>query len=663
VFFGGDYNPEQWPEDVWLEDARLMRDAGVNLVSLGVFSWASLEPRPGTFDFSWLDRVVDLLYRHGVSVNLGTATASPPPWLAHDHPETLPVGADGIRLWPGSRQHYCPSSPAYRRHAARLVQRVAEHYCGHPALAMWHVNNEYGCHVSRCYCDVSAEAFRHWLRERYGDIRALNDAWGTAFWSQRYSDFFEINPPRSAPTFVNPTQVVDFSRFSSDALLQCFELERSILKEITPETPVTTNFMGFWKPVDYWTWARREDVVSHDHYPDPADTEAHIGAAMSYDLMRSLGEGRPWLLMEQSASHVNWRDRNLPKQPNQMRLWSYQAVARGADGVMFFQWRASSAGAEKFHAGMVPHAGTDSRIWREVSTLGHELTRVGELDGTVADAEVAILFDWNSWWALETSSMPSIDVRQLEQLYAYYRPLYEANVPVDFVSPAGDLSPYRLVLAPNLYLASRETARRVADRVATGATFVTSFFSGIVDENDHVYLGGYPGAWAELLGIAVEEFAPFPEGHQGRIRSSTGEEETCSIWSEVVRLRGAEELATFQEDGICFGRPAATRNAVGAGYAYYIATRPSDAFMRDLLAGLCREADIEAFPAPAGVEVARRRSDASDYKFYLNHRREPVVIDRVPEGVDLVSGSPTRGELRLEPFDAAVIRTPGGRRG
>ena len=382
VLYGGDYNPEQWPEEVWHEDVRLMREAGVNLVSLGIFSWAKLEPRPGEYDFEWLDRVVDLLHESGVMVDLATATASPPPWLARLYPESLPVTMDGVTLYPGARQHYCPSSTAYRERAAELVRRVADRYEEHPALAMWHVNNEYGCHVAECYCDASAAHFREWLRERYGDLGELNEAWGTAFWSQRYSNWDEILPPRTAPTFTNPTQQLDFRRFSSDALLECFEMEKEILREATPDVPITTNFMGFFKPVDYWKWAEREDVVSHDLYPDPADPAAHVGAAMTYDLMRSLGGGEPWVLMEQTSVRVNWRERNVPKKPGQMRLWSYGAVARGADGIMFFQWRASRAGAEKFHSAMVPHVKPeDSRSWKEVRQLGGELKKLDNLLG------------------------------------------------------------------------------------------------------------------------------------------------------------------------------------------------------------------------------------------------------------------------------------------
>lgn len=271
LWCGGDYNPEQWPEDIWREDARLMGEAGVNLVSLGVFAWARLEPSPNHYDFDWLDRVMALLHAHDVRVNLATATASPPPWLAHQHLDSLPVTREGLTLWPGSRQYYCPHSPAYRTAAQTLVTRLAELYQAHPALIMWHVNNEYGWHASECFCAISAQAFRDWLRRRYGTLDAMNQAWGTAFWSQLYGAWAEVNPPRVAPTYLNPTQQLDWKRFSSDSLLECFEMVCAILREFTPQIPVTTNFMGFFKPLDYWKWAAREEVVSHDSYPEPSD--------------------------------------------------------------------------------------------------------------------------------------------------------------------------------------------------------------------------------------------------------------------------------------------------------------------------------------------------------------------------------------------------------
>jgi beta-galactosidase len=660
--YGGDYNPEQWPEAVWHEDVRLMREAAVNLVTVGVFAWARLEPRPEEFDFAWLDRLLDLLGDAGIAVDLATATASPPPWLAHRHPESLPVLADGTRLWPGGRQHYCPSSEAYRAAARRLVEALASRYGSHPALALWHVNNEYGCHVAACWCDASAAAFREWLRRRHGSVDALNEAWGTAFWSQRYSSWEEVLPPRRAPTFPNPTQVLDFRRFSSDALLECFEMERAILAEHSPGVPVTTNFIGFLEPLDYWRWAAREDVVSNDSYPDPHDPDAAVGAAMAADLMRSLGRGRPWLLMEQSPNRVNWRERNAAKAPGQMRLWSYQAVARGADGVLFFQWRQSRAGAEKWHSAMVPHGPVESSpTWREVVRLGGELRALADLPPGPTHAEVAIVLDWESWWALELPSKPSADVRLLDRVRAYYEPLHRANVTADFAHPAGDLSRYRLVLVPNLYLVSDDAAANLRAYVEGGGTLVVGFFSGVVDPNDHVRPGGYPGAFRELLGLRVEDFHPLAAGELVGLRLTDGGEGHGHTWSELVTAGAAEVLATF-EGGALDGRPAVLRNAFGRGHAYHVGTCPDAAVLADLLRRAWTEAGVvPAAQAPARVEAVRRDTGGRGLLFLLNHGLEPVEV-AVPSGaMELITASPVGGgRLTLEPRGVAIIEEPAG---
>lgn len=655
VIYGGDYNPEQWPETIWAEDVRLMREAGVNLVSLGIFSWAKLEPRPGEYDFRWLDRIMDLLYREGVMVNLATATASPPPWLAQLHPESLPVTRDGTTLYPGSRQHYCPSSPAYQERAAALVRRIAEHYKDHPALAMWHVNNEYGCHVPECYCDVSATAFREWLKERYGTLEALNEAWGTAFWSQHYSEWNEILPPRATPTFANPTQQLDFRRFSSDALLNLFEMEKRILRELTPDVPVTTNFMGFFKPVDYWKWAAKEDLVSQDSYPDPADPEAHIGSAMVCDLMRSLGGG-PWVLMEQTASRVNWRKRNVLKKPGQMRLWSYQAVARGADGIMFFQWRASKAGAEKFHGAMVPHVNPDiSRSWQEVKQLGNELRKLDPLLGAAGEAEAAILLDWESWWALELDSRPSTDVRMLEGIYCFYKPLFEANIPVDFAHPGSDLSRYRLVIAPHLYLITDSSAANLNRFVRDGGTLVMSFFSGIVDENEHIRLGGYPAPFREMLGLVIEDFTAMPEGETGYIETQKGRTYACYSWIDLIHTEGAETLASYTGSPYA-GTPAVTRHGIGSGVAYYLGTHPEAKYLKSLLQRVCDEAGVKPpLEAPPDIEVVRRKSNAASFLFLLNHSEEPAEVEISGSWRNLLNGAEHDGILKLDTLGAAVL--------
>jgi beta-galactosidase len=653
--YGGDYNPEQWPEPTWREDAELMQQAGVNLVSLGVFAWAYLEPRPGEYDFGWLDRVIDLLHAHGVRINLATATASPPPWLARLHPESLPITADGVRLWPGSRQQYCPHSKAYRQRAAALVERLAERYREHPALAMWHINNEYACHVAECFCDESAAAFRAWLQQRYGSIAALNQAWGTAFWSQRYAEWEEINPPRRAPTFINPTQQLDWRRFSSDSLLECFEIERAILKRVTPSVPVTTNFMGFFKPLDYWAWAAREDVAAHDCYPDPRDPDAIVGAAMSYDLMRSLRGGQPWILMEQVTSQVQWRARNPLKRPGQMRLLSYQAVARGADGVMFFQWRAALAGAEKFHGAMLPHGGIDTRIWREVAELGSELARLAALRGTRTPAEVAILFDWHSWWALELECRPSSDITMLRQVQSYYNVLFRRNIGVDFVPPGGDLAGYRAVLVPNLYLADEAVAASLERFVSGGGTLVMSPLSGIADAHDHIYPGGYPAPFRKLLGLRIDEFDPYPLAHANHIRTADGASFETYLWSDVIELEGAQAIATYEADFYA-GRAAVTQYALGAGQSYYLGSCLGPDGMDWLLGRALGEAGVQPWlAAPAGVEIARRTDGAQSYTFVLNHNDQAVEIRLPAPARDLLAQQTHAAALALGAFGAAIL--------
>jgi beta-galactosidase len=658
IAYGGDYNPDQWPEEVWREDVRLMQEAGVNLVSLGIFSWSRLEPAEGEFDFGWFDQVMDLLHDGGVRVDLATATASPPPWLSLRHPEMLPVLADGVKLWPGARQHYCPSSPVYRDAAARLVQALATRYAEHPALAMWHVGNEYGCHVPACWCDVSAEAFRGWLRDRYGSIQGLNAAWGTDFWSQRYSSWDEILPPRRAPTWHNPSQELDFMRFSSDELLACYEREHEILTRVTPGVPVTTNFMHFFKPLDYWKWAEREDIVSLDSYPDPSDPHSSMRAAMVGDLVRSLGRGRPWILMEQTPRRVNWREINVAKAPGQMRLWSLQAVARGADGVMFFQWRQSRAGAEKHHSAMVPHGSHEqSPTWKDVVQLGGELARLDAVCGSRTHADVAVLLDWESWWALELPSKPSNRVRQVEQIEAFYQPLFDANLATDFARPGDDLSGYRLVLAPNLYLVSDEAAAGLASYVDSGGTLVMSFFSGIVDPNEHIRLGGYPQPFRRMLGLEVIDFHPLAGGEDIAIDFADGTHARGTIWSEDITAAGAEVLANFAGSELA-GRPAITRHRAGSGTAYYLGTGPDAKSMARILQMAVMDAGVKpTADVPQGVETTRRSGRGKSFLFVLNHREVAVDVPITQAGHNLIDGSEVHpGLMRLGPRGVAVIR-------
>ena len=659
IWYGGDYNPEQWPEQVWADDVTLMRAAGVNLATVGVFSWARLEPRPGEYDFGWLDRVLDLLHENEVRADLATATASPPPWLAVLDPASLPVRADGVRLWPGSRQAYCPSSVSYRDHALSLVEHLAVRYAGHPALAFWHVGNEFGCHVSECFCDRSAVRFREWLWSRYGgDLDAVNDAWGTAFWSQHYADWEEIWPPRATPTHPNPSQQLDWRRFCSDELLENFRAERDALRRHCPDVPVTTNFMGFHPPMDYWQWAAEEDVVSQDSYPDPADPDAAVGSALICDLIRGLGGGRPWMLMEQASSRVNWRRRNVPKRPGQLRLWSLQAVARGADTIAYFQWRQARTGAEKWHSAMVGHDGT---LRADVAALGRELRELSERSdvvGAAVPAETALVFSWENWWALSQQGQPAWDLDYPTEVQRWYGPLWADNVPVDVLAPDGALSRYRLVLVPALYLLRAGAAEALRAYVHGGGTVVVGFWSGIVDEHDRVWLGGYPAPLGDLLGLTVTDVAPLPDpggstgdggGPDGgaAVRFEDGTVHPVRMWTEQVVVEPGTEVLASYSGGDLAGSPAVTRHAYGTGTAYYVSTALPPAGVRAVLDRARADARVDPTVAglPPGVEAVRRGGSL----FLFNHT--DVAVDCVVPAGPGVAGA----TVRLSARDVRIV--------
>jgi beta-galactosidase len=661
VAFGGDYNPEQWSPDVWAEDIRLMHEAGVTFVTVGVFSWALLEPQEGRYEFGWLDQVMDLLAEAGITVDLATATASPPPWLSRAYPQTLPVDRSGHRLWPGGRQAWCPSSPVFREKALALVERMATRYGGHPALAMWHVSNELGCHNVRCYCDVSAVAFRRWLMQRYGSLDALNQAWGTTFWSQRYSDPEEIWPPRLVTAQANPTQQLDFARFCSDELLDYYRAERDLLRRITPDVPVTTNFMvmSHVNGMDYWSWAPELDVVSNDHYVDSRLAHPTHELAWSADLTRGLADGGPWWLMEHSTSAVNWQPVNYAKAPGQLLRNSLTHVARGADAVGFFQWRAGRAGAEKFHSALLPHTGTDTKIWREVVRLGQVLQRAAEVAGSRVEAEAAFMFDWNAWWATDLDSHPSELVRYNDQPVATHRALWSQGVTLDAVRPGADLSRYKLVVVPTLYLVDDAAAASLRDFVDGGGHLVITYFSGIVDESDHIRLGGYPGAFTELLGLRTEEF--FPLGPADVVRlTGTGEGlpasgATGTVWTELTCTEGAEVVARYA-DGPLAGYPAVTVHRRGSGTAWYVGTRLDDDALAGLLGHVAAQAGVRpAADVPPGVEATRRRhADGRSFLFVMNHNEHEATIPAT--GHDLVGDRDCDGTLALPAGGCALVR-------
>ncbi len=624
IVFGGDYNPEQWPREVWDEDVALMKTAGVNLVSIGIFSWALLEPREGEFDFGWLDDVIDLLWRAGIGISLGTPTAAPPAWFWAKYPEARPVTRDGVALGGGSRGMASPSSPEYAVASSRIVRELAVRYGAHPALRLWHVHNEYGAPVSESYSVDSVRAFRVWLESKYTTIDALNAAWGTTFWGQHYEYWSEIDAPRRAASVVNPAQRLDFARFTNNALLACFVRERDILHELSPGIPVTTNFMATSCPaIDYWKWAKEVDIVSNDHYLTGERGDSHILLALDADMVRSLAGGKPWLLMEHSTSAVNWQPRNVAKVAGQLARNSLSHLARGADGIMFFQWRASRFGAEKFHSAMIPHAGPDSRIFRETVALGGELASLSELLGSTVTAKVAILWDWESFWAQDLEWRPSSDLGHRRQIETFYGRLWNDGITTDFAHPEADLSGYDLVLAPSLYLLSEAGSANIRAYVEAGGTFVASYFSGVVDENDTVPAGASPGRLREVLGLRIEEFRPLRSGETVELDNGL----IGAVWTDEIVLEGATEVAGYRT-GATAGRAAITRNRFGAGTAWYLSTEFDSVQLSTVLSEAMLDAGLAPRPnAGDGLEVVERRSVDTIFTIAINHGDREVAIE------------------------------------
>jgi beta-galactosidase len=653
ICFGGDYNPEQWPEAVWAEDIELMQRAGVNLVSVGIFSWGLLEPSEGVFDFGWLDRLLDQLHAAGIRVDLGTPTTVPPMWFWAANPHVRPVTRDGRVLAPGSRGICCPSSSEYAAAQQRIVGELGRRYGRHPAVVLWHAHNEYGAPISECYCERSAVAFRSWLENRYRELEALNTAWGTAFWGQTYTDWEQIGCPSESASVSNPAQRLDFARFSNDELLAVFVRERDLLHELSPGIPVTTNFMATSCPsMDLWAWAREVDIVSNDHYLEAADPLNQIGLAQDSDLTRSLAGGRPWILMEHSTSAVNWQPRNVAKQPGEMERNVVSHLARGADAILFFQWRASRRGAEKFHSAMLPHAGRQSRVFRDVVELGGVLAGLSEVLDSRVVARAAILWDWESLWAQGLDWHPSIDLDARRQVRRYYEQLWRDKVTTDLVHPGADLSAYPVVLAPASYLLTEASAANLRSYVEQGGHLVVGPFSGVVDEDDAVHPGGLNGVLRDLLGVSVEEFLPLREN--GTVLLTGGL--PARIWTEDLKLSGAEAVLRYL-DGPAAGGAAVTRHRVGRGSATYVSTVLEGPALAEVLDPVLQSAGVQVRrDLPWDLELVTRTGTDGDYLFAVNHGA--AAVDLEVDGIDVITGERCRDSAKVPAEGVRVFRSP-----
>lgn len=637
--YGGDYNPEQWPEDTWAEDMRLLKLAHIDIVTLNVFSWAALQSDEVTYHFEKLDKIMNLVRDNGMKVCMATSTGAHPAWMARKHPDILRVESNGMRRKFGSRHNSCPNSPTYQKYAKALAARLAERYKDYDNIVAWHISNEYG---GECYCENCEKAFRVWLKEKYHTIDELNRAWDTAFWGHTFYDFDDIVVPNhlsehwgnDRTTFQGIS--LDYKRFNSESLLNAFRLEYDAIHAITPDIPITTNLMGTYQPLDYQMWGKYMDFISWDNYP--SNETPLEETAMRHDLMRGAKQGKPFALMEQTPSVTNWLPYNMLKRPGVMRLWSYQAVAHGADTVMFFQMKRSIGACEKYHGAVIDHVGNENtRVFREVTELGAELEKLGSQTlGARTDAKAAIVFDWDNWWGISYSAGPSIYLDYCQEVLHYYKAFHNKNIPVDMIGVEDDLSKYSLVIAPVLYMVKGNYDEKIRAFVKNGGRFLTTFFSGYVDEHDLVTIGGYPGKLRDILGIWVEEEDALPKEMENSF-SYQGKTYPAKMLCDLLHTEGAQALTSYEKDFYA-GMPVLTKNAFGKGYGYYVATSSDDAFYEDYLSEICAEAGITPImDTPATVEVTMRSNANGSFVFLLNHGEETYETALPFAGTDLLT--------------------------
>lgn len=659
ILFGGDYNPNQWPKEIWEEDIRIFKKASINSATVNVFSWAKIQPSENCYDFEELDQIIEKLSTEGFDIVLATSTAALPAWMFKKYPEVARTDYDGRHHKFGQRHNACPNSLVYQKYAERLATKLAERYGENPQVTCWHINNEYG---GECYCDNCEKAFRVWLKDKYHTIEALNKAWNMEFWGHTVYEWDEIVLPNALSEGIGYDKTafagisIDYRRFNSDSLLKNYMMERDAIRKIDPTTPITTNLMGTFKGLDYFKWAKEMDLVSWDNYPSYNTPWSLV--AMTHDLMRGLKQ-QPFMLMEQTPSQQNWQPYNSLKKPGQMRAQSYQTIAHGADTIQYFQLRRSIGACEKFHGAVIEHVGhEDTRVFRETAALGAELAQLSDIIGTQTQAQVAVIFDWDNYWALEYTSGPTVDLKYVEQIHRYYRYFYDQNIAVDLVPVDADLSKYKLVAAPVLYMIKEGMQERLTDFVKQGGALLTTYMSGIVDQSDNVHLGGYPGPLRELAGIWVEEIdALAPEQSNGVSLVNEELTGTSNLVSDLIHLENAEALAHYTSNFYA-GMPAVTKNTFGDGTVYYFGGQLEDQLQDQLFKTIVKETDITPVIEEATkLEIACRENEEAKFFVIINFHEEAQPLPEMFVGkTDLLTGKVLSSEMMLTQYTTYIVK-------
>ncbi len=668
LLHGGDYNPDQWLDypDIFKKDIELMKQAGINEATLGVFSWAAYEPKEGEFSFEWLKKVMDELYDNGIYTILATPSGARPVWMDLKYPEVMRVDGMGHRNRHGFRHNHCLSSMVFRDKVRIINSKLAENFSDHPGLLAWHISNEFG---GECFCDNCKERFRDFLREKYhNDINELNHAWWTSFWSAKYSDFNEIEPPYTNGQFAINGMNLDWKRFTTWNYSDYISTEIDSIKQASKNknVPITTNFMSRFYGIDYKVLAKQLDVISWDSYPafhndEETYADTMLLAAFDNAIMRSMKKDTPFLLMESAPGLVNWMEYNKVKRPGVHEQFALQTVASGSDSVQYFQIRKSRGSAEQHHGALIDHVGTnETRIFREVSETGEMLRRLHEVEGSIMHNQAAVIFDWENWWAVDGAQAFSRHTKNYDKTcFSYWRKLMEFGVEADVISMEDDFSDYKLLIAPMLYMLKPGVADRLKAFVENGGILLATYITGYVNETCLCNLGGFPGeGLTDLFGIINTEIDTLYPSDRNEIvisDSKYGKTMTVKDYAEILRVIDADIIGTYKDD-FYSETPAITVKKHGSGRAYYQAARCDISKMSDFFKCLLDESGIEAKKLPAGTEYHVRYGEEYKYEFYLNISDDIIEIDDI-SGTDMNSGDEISGNAVLKPKKYIVIRS------
>lgn len=668
LLHGGDYNPDQWLDypDTLKDDLRLMKLANVNTMTVGIFAWSALEPTEGNYNFEWLDKIIDDVYNQGGRVILATPSGARPAWLSEKYPEVLRTNDRREKMLHGGRHNHCFSSPIYREKTQKMNYKLAERYGNHPALIMWHVSNEYS---GDCHCELCQENFRDWLKNKYKTIENVNKAWWGPFWSHTYTDWSQIESPSSIGENAVHGLNLDWKRFVTDQTIDFYENEAKPLRELTPNVPITTNFMADtddlipFQSLNYEKFSKHVDILSWDCYPawhNDWETTKDLATKVGFinDLYRSLKQ-QPFLIMECTPSGVNWHNVNKAKRPGMHTLASMQLLAHGSDSVLYFQWRKSRGSSEKFHGAVVDHDNSEeNRVFKEVSQVGEILDKIKEIKGSMKQSKVAIIYDWENDWALKDAQGFGKESRRYPQtLQSHYKYFWDKNISVDVVTPQQDLSKYSLVVAPMMYMMTEETMDRFRDYVKNGGVLVGSYLSGLVNETDLTYLGGWPKTLQEIYGIDVKEIDTLYPKDRNSIKFGNESFEVVD-YCTIIEAKEAEVLAKYEED-FYKNTPAITKNNLEKGKAYFIGARTNQEFLSKFYDKIVKDLDInevEDFISECGISIQIRENEDAKYYFVMNFTEEEKNIEIKGSYIDLILGKEAEILNIMKPYGVYVLK-------